>query len=138
MKLRGKLVLHFVSQIFLILGLVLATLLLSFIFFALRLSESEADTGLAKATSDTFESWVSVDDNNNWQIEDILKSAIDKQGGWLQILDGKEKTVYSYRLPSEIQREYHRKTSYQSLTKKKESKNIKSTSGLPISMVKTT
>ncbi|MDN5388523.1 MULTISPECIES: sensor histidine kinase [Bacillus] len=108
MKLRGKLVLHFVSQIFLILGLVLATLLLSFIFFALRLSESEADTGLAKATSDTFESWVSVDDNNNWQIEDILKSAIDKQGGWLQILDGKEKTVYSYRLPPEIQRQYHK------------------------------
>ena len=63
---------------------------------------------MAKATSDTFESWVSVDDNNNWQIEDILKSAIDKQGGWLQILDGKEKTVYSYRLPAEIQRQYHR------------------------------
>ncbi|MFN2744242.1 sensor histidine kinase [Bacillus sp. z60-18] len=108
MKLRGKLVVHFVSQIFLILLLVASTLFLSLIFFALRLSESEADTGLAKATSDTFETWISVDDHNNWQVEDILKAAVDKQGGWLQILNGKEETVYSYHLPPEIQRKYQK------------------------------
>ncbi|KMM56211.1 histidine kinase [Bacillus glycinifermentans] len=119
MRLRGKLVLHFTSQIFLILMLVIAVLSLSFIFFALRLSESEADAGLAKATSDTFETWVTIDYDNNWHIDDTLKAAVDKQRGWLQILNEKEKTVYSYHLPREIQREYHKEDLVTAFAQKK-------------------
>ncbi|ASB90748.1 HAMP domain-containing sensor histidine kinase [Bacillus sonorensis] len=119
MKLRGKLVLHFTSQIFLILLLVGAILFLSFIFFGLQLSESETDAGLAKATSDTFETWITVDDDNNWEIDDLLKYAVDKQGGWLQILNGKEETVYSYHLPPEIQKKYHREDLVSAISAKK-------------------
>ncbi|NPC94141.1 HAMP domain-containing histidine kinase [Bacillus sp. WMMC1349] len=108
MKLRGKLIIHFVGQIFIILLLVLAVLSLSLIFFTLRFSQSEADAGLAKANSDTFESWISIDDDGNWQMEDILKTAINKQDGWLQILNKQEETVYSYHLPHDIQKKYQR------------------------------
>ncbi|MCY8519980.1 sensor histidine kinase [Bacillus atrophaeus] len=109
MRMRGKFLLHFFGQMLLILLLVTVMAVSSFFYLDWRFSEAESNSGLTKATPDTFESWLDKTSDGSWDVDDFLKKSVKKQRGWLQIINNDEKTDYAYRVPKDVPSSYSKK-----------------------------
>ncbi len=81
-----------------------------FVFYLdARFSDAESNSGLTKATTDTLEAYLDVNEDGSWEVDNFLKKSVDKQHGWMQIIDSKGKTAYSYSVPKDVPGTYTKK-----------------------------
>lgn len=64
--------------------------------FVIDIIESDARSGLSRATPESFELWIEKDHENSFHVSPILKEIVDKEEGFLLLLNKNQEIVYSY------------------------------------------
>ncbi|MGX9292929.1 sensor histidine kinase [Bacillus sp. A015] len=108
MNLRTKLFFHFVGQMFIVIAILLIGNTFSENLYYKKHYENMTETGLTKADGDTLMSWLYFNEDGKMEAEDQLKQAVKKRDGWLQVIDSKKHSVYSYHLPKNIPTSYQK------------------------------
>ncbi|MGG5775339.1 two-component system sensor histidine kinase YvrG [Bacillus subtilis] len=109
MRLRWKFLFHFFGQMLIVILLLTVMLVASFFYLDARFSDAESNSGLTKATTDTLEAYLDVNEDGTWEVDNFLKKSVDKQHGWMQIIDSEGNTDYSYGVPKDVPGTYTKK-----------------------------
>ncbi|KAF1678365.1 HAMP domain-containing sensor histidine kinase [Bacillus mexicanus] len=109
MRLRWKFLFHFFGQMLIVILLLTVMLVASFFYLDSRFSDAESNSGLTKATTDTLEAYLDVNEDGTWEVDNFLKKSVDKQDGWMQIIDSKGKNAYSYSVPKDVPSDFTKK-----------------------------
>lgn len=109
MRLRWKFLFHFFGQMLIVILLLTVMLVASFFYLDARFSDAESNSGLTKATTDTLEAYLDINEDGTWEVDNFLKKSVDKQHGWMQIIDSNGKTDYSYSVPKDVPGTYTKK-----------------------------
>ncbi|ALC82327.1 MULTISPECIES: HAMP domain-containing sensor histidine kinase [Bacillus] len=109
MKLRTKLVFLIIGQVFLMLVVVGFVLAFATTRFVLDIIENDTRSGLTRATPESFEMWIEKDQEESFHVTPVLKEIVDKEEGFLVLLNKNQEIVYSYgkkgNLPKTISNE---------------------------------
>ncbi|MBG9823697.1 histidine kinase [Bacillus safensis] len=108
MNLRAKLFFHFVGQMFIVIAILTIGNTFSENLYLNKYYENMTETGLTKADGDTLMSWLYFNEDGKMEADDQLKQAVKKRDGWLQVIDSKKNTVYSYHRPKSIPTSYQK------------------------------
>ncbi|MFS0656126.1 sensor histidine kinase [Bacillus sp. 179-C3.3 HS] len=108
MNLRIRLFFHFVGQMFIVIAILLIGDTFSENVSIKKSFENMTETGLTKANEDTLMSWLYFNEDGEMEADDQLKQAVKRRDGWLQVIDSKKQSAYSYHLPQSIPTSYQK------------------------------
>lgn len=106
MSVSKKLAFHFVKQLFVLLVIIIIALTFALFFFASHLTESEMKASFTRTDPYFLEFEMDVKSEKDIQISDTVKTAVQQNDGWLQLINKDGVVVKEVNAPTDLKEAY--------------------------------
>ncbi|WP_404469179.1 sensor histidine kinase [Sutcliffiella horikoshii] len=106
MSVSKKLAFHFVKQLFVLLVIIIIALTFALFFFASHLTESEMKASFTRTDPYFLELEMDVKSEKDIQISDAVKTAVQQNDGWLQLINKDGVVVKEVNAPTDLKEAY--------------------------------